>query len=67
LNGEVRPIVANTETTITLRVSFSSAPDVGTTFTAQKLCGKDQSNCQDDFDNNLNFGGYPTTPKEPVL
>lgn len=67
LIGQVRPIVSNTGKSITMRISFSDIPTIGSAFVAQRLCGKDQINCQNDFNNNLNFGGYPTVPKEPVL
>lgn len=66
LDTQNRPIASNTTSSITLRIPLESAPEVGDTFTAQKLCSKSTDSCIG-FNNYLNYGGFPSVPLEPVL
>ncbi|MDY0313759.1 MAG: phage BR0599 family protein [Bacteroidales bacterium] len=67
LEGEVRPIISSTSSSVTLRIPLSNTPDEGTTFTVQKICKKNPTACQDDFDNYLSYGGFPHVPIQPVI
>lgn len=69
--GEVRPIASHSygspNSQIGLRVAFSATPETGATIKLQKLCDKSPSSCLNVFNNFINFGGFHTVPKAPVL
>lgn len=67
LAGEVRPIASSSSSQLGLRVALSNTPEVGDTFTVQKLCSKNVSDCKDVFSNYINYGGFPHVPLEPTL
>lgn len=66
LTGQVRPISYNSTSVLTLRIPLDGTPEVGDTFTTQKLCAKSQDACKI-FNNYSNYGGFPFVPEEPVL
>jgi hypothetical protein len=67
LAGEVRPVDWNGTNYTQVRVALSKAPTVGDTFTVQKLCAKTPTACKDIFANYNLFGGFPHTPKSPII
>lgn len=67
LLGQVRPIISNDNDSVTVRIPFSDVPVEGVGVTLQKLCAMNTDVCNDEFDNYLAYGGFPTVPKEPVL
>jgi uncharacterized phage protein (TIGR02218 family) len=67
LEGVSRPIALSDSVSITLRVALPQAPEVGTSFVIQKICAKNIEACEEEFDNLINFGGFPYTPIKPVL
>lgn len=66
LEGEVRPVLGSIPTQVSLRVALSNIPEVGDTFTVQKLCAKNITACQA-FSNYINYGGFPHVPLQPSL
>ena len=64
---EVRPILANSTSTVTCRVGFGHTIPNGTEIRVQKLCLKIPDVCQNIFDNYTNYGGFPHVPKAPII
>jgi len=68
LVGNVRPLGISTGTVLTLRVPFDFAPAEGDTFVISKLCAKNPTTCNLDFNNyTANYFGFPFVPKEPRI
>lgn len=67
LSGLINSIGSSTSTQIILRIPFDSPPEIGDTFTVQKLCGKNPITCKDDFNNYSKYGGFFHIPKEPKI
>jgi hypothetical protein len=67
LYGVARPIIGSDSSTVTLRVQFDSAPPSGIACKVQKLCGKTEGACKNDFSNWANYGGFPFVPLKPIL
>lgn len=65
--GEVRPILANSISTVTCRVGFGHTIPNGTAIKVQKLCAKNPDACQNIYDNYVNYGGFPHVPKAPII
>ena len=66
-NGLYRPILSNDTTSVTLRVPFPFTIPNGTSIKVVKLCAKNPTACIDTFNNYPNYGGFPHTPKAPLL
>ena|SRR5690349_19255254 len=60
-NGDVRYIVKHVGTTITLRTPFPSLPN-GTAFSAYRGCKHTEDDCETEFNNLPNHGGFPRIP-----
>lgn len=52
---------------ITVRVPFGFALNSGEVFEVTRGCRKYASDCMSKYDNYLNYGGYPVTPRHPVI
>lgn len=66
LIGQVRPVYSNSASQVIVRVAFSEAPVFGDSFYIQKLCAKTPAACQA-LSNYTNYGGFPQTPKSPII
>ena len=67
LAGQVRPILQNDASTVTVRVPFDSSIPSGINVDVVKLCSKNYETCENDFSNYSEYGGYPWVPKEPLI
>lgn len=65
--GEYRPILSNTTTGVTLRVSFEHTIPNGTAIKLQKVCSKNPDACQNTFSNYDDYGGFPHVPQQPII
>jgi hypothetical protein len=65
--GAVRPVLSNGLGDVIARIPFGYVLSVGTQVRFQKLCSKHVDACQDDFNNYLNYGGFPFMPKSPII
>jgi hypothetical protein len=65
--NEVRPVLSNTGSDVTLRVPFDHSIDAGTGIRLQKLCAKNPDACANTFNNYSRYGGYPHVPKQPII
>lgn len=64
---EVRPILTNDATTVTVRVPFGHTVANGTSVRLQKLCARNPMACEELFDNYDNYGGFPLVPPQPII
>jgi uncharacterized phage protein (TIGR02218 family) len=62
-----RPILANDTSSVTLRVPFGFTIPIGTSLKVVKMCARNPTACIDVFNNYVNYGGFPHTPKAPLL
>ena len=65
-NGFVYPIATSSNTGAVMRVAFPNTPAIGDTFIIQQLCSKSPSACTN-FNNYINYGGFPQVPKQPII
>ena len=52
---------------VNVRIPFPYDPASGDVFEITRGCRKSVSDCQSKYDNYLNYGGFPVTPKTPLL
>ena len=52
---------------ITVRVPFPFTLNSGEVFEVTRGCRKHVTDCQSKYENYLNFGGFPVTPKTPII
>jgi len=52
---------------VVTRIGFPNLINSGDIFTVTRGCKKTWSDCNSKFDNQLNYGGFPVTPKTPLL
>ena len=52
---------------IRVRVPFSFVLNSGDVFEVTRGCRKHATDCQSKYENYLNYGGYPVTPKTPII
>lgn len=64
---EVRPVLSNDGSSVTVRVSFGHTISSGTTVLLQKLCAKNPEACKDIFNNYENYSGFFHTPLNPII
>lgn len=67
LIGQMRPIVSNTVSTVTVRIPFDGEIVAGVTVHLQKLCLKTTDECGTTYNNYLMYGGFPHVPKTPTF
>ena len=67
LTGQVRPVLLNTAGTVVMRIPFDDVISSGVNVDIVKLCAKNYQTCENDFSNYDRYGGYPFTPKEPII
>jgi uncharacterized phage protein (TIGR02218 family) len=67
LEGVSRPIAISDGTSVTLRVALPAIPESGIAYRIQKICAKNIEACEEEFNNLINFGGFPYSPIKPVL
>lgn len=68
--GFSRPVytfAAGATASIVLRLPFPEACDNTSQFEIYRGCAKTESDCNDKFDNIINYGGYPTIPIKPLF
>lgn len=65
--GDVRPVLSNGTSDVTVRIPFGYTIPSGTQVKLQKLCAKNPDACQNVFNNYDRYGGYPHVPKQPII
>jgi len=53
--------------TVGVRIPFPFTPASGDLFEITRGCRKTVSDCSSKYDNYLNYGGFPVTPRTPIL
>lgn len=66
-NGYYRPIATNSSSAVTMRVPFPTVIPAGTSIRIVKLCARNPDACINTFNNYDNYGGFPHSPKSPIL
>ena len=62
-----RGVLSSSGTTATVRVPYDTSILAGDTFSLRRGCTKTVADCNSKFGNYINFGGFPVTPKTPIV
>lgn len=58
---------SNADMAVAVRVPFPFTVHSGDIFEVTRGCRKNVADCSSKYENYVNYGGYPTTPKHPLL